>query len=465
MLLQCTVNTSFASDSYMVKISASRTIKAPKAKVWALLADVESWPNWAPVGAMNRVIRHPVVSKQGNVITCDEEEQAGLIRAKHTDRYTLYPEERLEEEIVKGDFVGGITLTLKDIPEGTLVHVDADVSPRNPSIDLISKTLGGDKILTQFWIDLFEQLASISESKCSIEQPMYCPTRMLDAMLKKPSLPIQKLVNTGKRNIDIESLTIYNDNYWKGIYPSDTPIPSWIFQNGFKKKFWSANGTIKGVTSAFDDRINAANLPRQIDPNNPSKGILLEYIEPQFMLFYDVLKMISDDVVVGEGFIGKYPNGISFLKFTLARKYGFDFMNPEDHRELFNKYGRSPDVNKIMGVWEGRMISSASLTPPLFRLQYKTDQSGKVTCEWNFVRIFKGGSAIELTPEELLMFDFTNFHDEIRMIRDDVMVGKYVLTGSKLFDVVRDSSLGLVQFETASEGTRPVIYYYLSKIK
>jgi hypothetical protein len=81
------------------------------------------------------------------------------------------------------------------------------------------------------------------------------------------------------------------------------------------------------------------------------------------------------------------------------------------------------------------------------------------------MRIFKGGSTIELTPEQLLMFDFTNFHDEIRMIRDDVMVGKYVLTGSKLFDVVRDSSLGLVQFETASEGTRPVIYYYLSKIK
>ncbi len=122
----------------MVKVSSSRIIKAPKPRVWALLADIENWPNWAPSNAKNRVISHPIVSKEGNVIVCDEHEQAGLFRARHRDRYTLYPDERLDEEIIQGDFVGGISLTLKSVPEGTLAHVDADVSPRTYSSDSLA---------------------------------------------------------------------------------------------------------------------------------------------------------------------------------------------------------------------------------------------------------------------------------------------------------------------------------------
>lgn len=148
----------------MVKVSVSRTIKAPKDQVWTLLADVENWPKWAPAKAVNRVISHPIVSKEGNVIVCDEYEQAGLIRARHRDRYTLYPNERIEEEIIQGDFVGGISLTIEAVPDGTLVHVDADVSPKNLWLRFLSTLFGGDKLLRQFWIDLFDQFASVAES-------------------------------------------------------------------------------------------------------------------------------------------------------------------------------------------------------------------------------------------------------------------------------------------------------------
>lgn len=143
----------------------SRTINVPKDHVWALLADVENWPKWAPQNAKNRVISHPLVSKEGNVIVCDEYEQAGLIRTRHRDRYTLYPNERIEEEIIQGDFVGGIQITLESVPDGTLAHVDVDVSFRNLWLRFLSTILGGDKLLRRFWMDLFDQLASVAEGQ------------------------------------------------------------------------------------------------------------------------------------------------------------------------------------------------------------------------------------------------------------------------------------------------------------
>ncbi len=449
----------------MVRVSVSSIIKAPKERVWALIADVENWPRWAPSDARNRVISHPVVSREGNVVVCDEFEQAWLIKAKHRDRYTLYPEERIDEEIIQGDFTGGISLTLKSVPEGTLAHVDADVSPRNFFLRFLSTLLGGEKLLTQFWIDLFKQLASVAENGCSPGEPMYCPSTMLEGLFEKPSLSIGILVNSGKRQIDVENRTIYNDTHWKGFYPPDSPVPAWIFQNSFNKTFKIENGTLKGVTSTFDDSIKGENKLRLIDPNDPGKGILLEYTEPQFALFYDILKVISEDIIIGKAYAGRYPDGKTILIFTMARKYGFDFMSPEDHEELFVKYGKPPDINKIRGEWEGRIVSNASLPPPFFRFRYDIDISGKVICKWNFMNILKGDSKIELTPEQMLMFDFTNFHDEIRMIADDLMVGKYCPEAKEILNIIGERSSGLIHFEKTQGGVRPCIYYYIKKEK
>ena len=80
------------------------------------------------------------------------------------------------------------------------------------------------------------------------------------------------------------------------------------------------------------------------------------------------------------------------------------------------------------------------------------------------MNIFIGNSKIELTSEQLKMFDFTNFHDEIRMISDDVMIGKYILKSNQVINIIGDNSLGLVQFEKSNGETIPNIYYYLNKV-
>ncbi len=62
------------------------------------------------------------------------------------------------------------------------------------------------------------------------------------------------------------------------------------------------------------------------------------------------------------------------------------------------------------------------------------------------------------------MFDFTNFHDEIRMVRDDFMVGKYCPEEQEILNLLGDRSLGLLHFKKTPEGTKPCIYYAITRI-
>lgn len=304
---------------------------------------------------------------------------------------------------------------------------------------------------------------ALPKRACSQAQPMYCATKRLNEMFEMNSLPLRNLVNSGTRRMDIESGTIYDDAHWKGFYPVDTLLPPWIFQSGFYKKFDVHDDEISGVTLAFDEIVAAKNVAKEINPNDPTKGILLEYTEPQFSMFYDVLKIVSDDVVIGKAFTGRYPVGVHLLTFSMTRKYNFDFMTAKDHRELFEKHGRGPDPNKVVGEWEGRMVSNTCLTPPVFRFRYGLDSQGKVTCEYIFMYLLRGNSRVEFTQTQMNMFDFTNFHDEIRMVRDDFMVGKYCPEEQEILDLIGDRSLGLLHFEKTAKGTRPCIYYSIRR--
>ena len=95
--------------------------------------------------------------------------------------------------------------------------------------------------------------------------------------------------------------------------PRAEPL-STAFHASFKKRFSkTADGKFAGVTSDSDGRINAATRSRRSrSPNararsNPGKYILLRYIDPQWRGFYDIFKVINDDLLIGRVYLGDYP--------------------------------------------------------------------------------------------------------------------------------------------------------------
>jgi hypothetical protein len=411
-------------------------------------------------GIMAFLIRGQIVSEEGEAIPglLVDAYDDDLFIDDHLGSATTDSKGSFEVQFQTGAFRRFLDLEAKpDIylkvstPDGKVVYTSEVRSEAGP-VEVFNIRLAGQ---------VTRQLRKVRA--CSPDQPMYCSTDKLNELFETPSLPLKILANSGKRSIDIGEGTIYDDTHWKGFYAVDNLLPPWIFQSGFYKKFNAQGGNISGVTTAFDEIVAAKNVAKQIDSNDVAKGVILEYTEPQYSLFYDHLKILSDDVVVGKAYAGRYPAGVPLMTFTMTRRYNFDFMTAKDHQELFEKYGKAPDPNKVLGEWEGRMVSNTCLTPPLFKFIYIKDSHGDLTCQYIFMYMLRGNSRIEFTQNQMEIFDFTNFHDEIRMVRDDFMVGKYLPEEQEILNLLGDRSLGLIHFEKTSKGTRPSVYYAITR--
>jgi hypothetical protein len=100
------------------RVSTTRISKASREAVWKALEDMESWPKWGDETRKTHMISHKILSRDGNIAICEEDEVAGGFRAKHKDRYVFYPKDKLEEEIIEGPVSGGFSLKLTDVSEG-----------------------------------------------------------------------------------------------------------------------------------------------------------------------------------------------------------------------------------------------------------------------------------------------------------------------------------------------------------
>ncbi len=122
-----------------------------------------NWHRWADPGSRTHIISHRVVEQQGNVVVCDEEEFAGGFRVRHRDRYTLYPTDRLVEEIIEGPIGGGYVLTLTEVPDGTRIDWDFDVRAKSPKFKIVG-LLNGQRVMQRIADEHCRQLAEHAES-------------------------------------------------------------------------------------------------------------------------------------------------------------------------------------------------------------------------------------------------------------------------------------------------------------
>ena len=234
---------------------------------------------------------------------------------------------------------------------------DASVFPTslgvNPQITvMVLATMTADHI-EEIWDS---EYASIETEKmlgetCSIKQPMYCSAETLDTMFNqaKNVLPIETLVNADDKDrpeerwsFDKDSLMIYNNKYWKGFFPIDQDFNLIKYLGGFWKQFHKEEGIIKGVTHPFEEPVFAKNLPQIQTYPGYGEVIHLKYTDLLYGSFYDFLKIVDKDTILGKAFVGVPPFGNQILNFSMSRRYKVDFMTEEDHETIYQEYSRAP---------------------------------------------------------------------------------------------------------------------------
>jgi cholesterol oxidase len=295
----------------------------------------------------------------------------------------------------------------------------------------------------------------------------------LEALFRRcPTMGIDTLVNQGGDPvIDIQKQTIHNDRYWKGFFPQGSVLNdmSKAIFTGFKKEFHKQpDGKYTGITSDTDGHIQARNSLEEVSiavghangSLEPGNYVLLRYLDPPWQGFYDVFKIVNEDLMIGRVYLGKYPNGARLFTFPMSRLYSFDQMTVDDHNALYAA-AAVPDAADLNGVWRMDVISNANHAAGIAYLQFSNLPDGRFEARYELMGLIEGLIVPSFLKDHFQLNDFTPFHDEIRKVTADFMVGKYVTTlPEPIADLVANSSFGLFHTETGGEFG---FYYMLTR--
>ncbi|HEV2495479.1 MAG TPA: GMC family oxidoreductase [Terriglobia bacterium] len=276
------------------------------------------------------------------------------------------------------------------------------------------------------------------------------------------------MVNSGQWSVDTNQGVIRNDSAWKGFFPRGHILNqvSTALSAGFKKKFTRTATAITGVTSDSDGRINvtntleAINLERATGTLEAGGYILLRYNDPPWSGFYDIFKVINHDLLIGRVYLGEYPNGVRLFTFPMTRVYGLDNMSASDHDLLYQR-SPAPTAQQLAGLWEMHAVANAQDTGTVAYLKFDLKPDGRLEARYRFLGLIEGLVEPVFGQDHFQLNDFTPFHDEIRCVDQDFMVGRYTTADPPgLSDLFGPGSLGLFHQETSSGGTPQFSFYY-----
>ena len=390
----------------------------------------------------------------------------------------------------------GINSTDSVVDPNCLVHgfrnlivCDASVFPTsvgvNPQITVMAVASIIAARIIKDWDNKYAQIP-VSTSfgdTCAISQPMYCLrdnlSKLFDSIDTK--FKSQMLVNStsdkaedgNNWTFDPSNLTITNNSHWKGIFTRDADIRNTLtlYFGGFWKRFEREGGgvaaevkdSVIGTTHPFEVQIFAKNKATDKELDGFGKVILLEYTEPTYNQFYDVLKIVDENTILGKAFFGTPRPGREILTFSMSRKYPFEFMTEEDHEILYSKM-KKPSLNTMEGIWEGQLVSDSTWTDPIFRFRYYFDSRRKVLKnDYLFGGVLAGTATVYDKEDHLEMQDVTGvFHDEIRQINENIMIGKYYSQPQHVLRWLPRDGLSFIHIDI----TRPSVYLpYILKRK
>ena len=287
---------------------------------------------------------------------------------------------------------------------------------------------------------------------------------------RSDTLPVASMVNQGgPPQIDLAGRTIRNDSCWRGFFPKGhilNAMSSAVF-TGFRKEFHFENGRYTGVTSDTDGRIRARNSLEEVTLEKPAgtleagRYILLRYLDFPWQGYYDVFKVINPNLLIGRVYLGEYPNGVRLFTFAMTRSYSLDRMTVEDHRSLFAS-ATVPSKQDLAGLWRMDVISNANGLGGAAWLHFDLKPDGRLEARYQLMGLMEGLILPSFTSDHFQLNDFTAFHDEIRKLAGDLLIGKWVTDlPPAVASLLGPSSLGIFHSET---GGKFGFYYTLARV-
>ena len=182
----------------------------------------------------------------------------------------------------------------------------------------------------------------------------------LDALFRNATtLSLERFINTGQHQIDPARREIFNDARWKGFLPKGLPLGEAAarLSTGYAKRFWMQKGRCLGETQYLDGRVLVKHLLEEMtieQPVNdlgPGRYIILRYTDPVFEhIFYDVMKAVTDDVILYRGYAGAFPDGRRGWTGPLIRRYGYAQAGVDDHAAMM-RTATEPTRRQLLGTW------------------------------------------------------------------------------------------------------------------
>jgi choline dehydrogenase-like flavoprotein len=322
---------------------------------------------------------------------------------------------------------------------------DASVFPTalgvNPQLTVMALATITARKINKNWSS-FPDLAPSLGNNCNVSQPRFCKAETLGEMFAVTdhnTKLLSKLANSNEtksivgRNwrFNAEKLIIYNDLYWKGFYGIDNDALTNLLRyfGGFYKKFWKVGeNKYRGITHPFEPQlIDAKSIAVEKETQAFGKIIHLEYEEFPYSTAYDLLKIVDENTILGKAFMGPFGRGRELFNFSMSRVYDVDFMTEEDLLTFFNsnELSHAPSESEMKGTWEGMLVSDSAVTPRA-QIFYFECEDGLIDMRYSFANMLRGRSDVSVTDRLFRFDDQTPFHDEIRMITPDLVVGRWV---------------------------------------
>jgi cholesterol oxidase len=279
---------------------------------------------------------------------------------------------------------------------------------------------------------------------------------------------LESMITAGQGLVEVATGRIRNDTVWKGVLPRGHILNalSTVFYGGLKLTATRVDGGVAGITSNADNRTAVAHTLEEITLKErtgalePGRYVLLRYPDPPWSMYYAVLKIISDELLIGRVYLGTYPHGGRMFTLPMARVCGLDNLTVEDARSL---YQPSPAATKeqVVGVWEVRAAANAGNTGTMGRVQFDLTPDGRLEARYQSLGLLEELAEPALSQGHFQRNDFTPFLDEIRSVSSDVLIGKYSTdTPPALVQLFGPTSLGLYHEESSAAGPTRWSWYY-----